>query len=189
LAQSFPAHALIAKDCAGLQLRLQQGGLRMKPLRDCRLYTFVDCAYLRGRDPKMVTQQLCDGGSDLIQLRAKDRTPDEIRRMAEAILPLTQRAGVGLVINDFLSVASETGALYCHLGQEDFFDAGHTHVSQLKDAGSSVQIGLSSHEPEQARRAVAGDCTQRLAADELGVLRGETQDEIPKVVVACKSPR
>ena len=127
----------------------------MKPLRDCRLYTFVDCAYLRGRDPKMVTQQLCDGGSDLIQLRAKDHTRDEIRRMAEAILPITQRAGVGLVINDFLAVASETGAPYCHLGQEDFFDAGHTHVSQLKGSGSSVQIGLSSHEPAQTRRAVA----------------------------------
>ncbi len=43
----------------------------MKSLADCRLYTFIDRAYLHGRAPEMVAQQLCDGGSDLIQLRAK----------------------------------------------------------------------------------------------------------------------
>ena len=44
----------------------------MKPLADCKLYTFVDTAYLHGRAPELVAQQLCDGGSDLIQLRAKE---------------------------------------------------------------------------------------------------------------------
>ena len=64
----------------------------MKPLADCRLYTFVDTAYLHGRAPEVVAQQLCDGGADLIQLRAKKSSPDEIRRMAETILPVTKRA-------------------------------------------------------------------------------------------------
>ncbi len=89
----------------------------MKSLSDCRLYTFVDTAYLHGRAPELVAQQLCDGGSDLIQLRAKNSSPDEIRRMAEAMLPVTRRAGVGLVINDHLAIASEVGAEFCHLGQ------------------------------------------------------------------------
>ena len=71
----------------------------MKPLADCKLYAFVDTACLRGRTPKTVAQQLCDGGADLIQLRAKTSPPDEIRRLAEAILPVTRRAKVGLVIN------------------------------------------------------------------------------------------
>jgi thiamine-phosphate pyrophosphorylase len=101
----------------------------MKPLADCRLYAFVDTTYLRGRAPELVAQQLCDGGADLIQLRAKKSAPDEIRRMAEAILPVTRRANVGLVINDHPDIARETGAEFCHLGQEDFFEAGHTHVS------------------------------------------------------------
>ncbi len=80
----------------------------MKPLVDCRLYTFVDTAWLQGRAPEVVAQQLCDGGADLIQLRAKTSSPDEIRRMAEAILPITRRAGIGLVINDHLEIARET---------------------------------------------------------------------------------
>src|SRR5271165_3811281 len=136
----------------------------MEPLGDCKLYTFVDTTYLHGRAPELVAQQLCDGGSDLIQLRAKNSPPDEIRAMAEKILPVTRRANVGLVINDHLEIARVLGAEFCHLGQEDFFDAGHKHVSELKGRDAAprrppgapsgralpeLKIGLSTHSPEQ----------------------------------------
>ncbi len=127
----------------------------MKPLADCTLYTFVDTAYLHGRAPEDVAQQLCDGGSDLIQLRAKTATPAEVRRLAEKIRPITRRAGVGLVINDHLEIAREAGADLCHLGQEDFFEAGHAHISEITSPGSGPLIGLSTHAPAQAQRALA----------------------------------
>ncbi len=127
----------------------------MKPLADCKLYTFVDTAYLHGRAPELVAQQLCDGGSDLIQLRAKNSSPEEIRRMAEKIVPITKRANAGLVINDHLEIARELGAEFCHLGQEDFFDAGYKNVSELKTQNSKLKIGLTTHSPEQAKRALA----------------------------------
>jgi thiamine-phosphate pyrophosphorylase len=126
----------------------------MKPIEDCRLYTFVDTAYLSGRAPGTVAQELCDGGSDLIQLRAKTSSADDIRRMADAMLPVTKRAGVGLVINDYPQIAREVGAAFCHLGQEDFFDGGHTRVSEFKITDDKLKIGLSSHSPEQAQRAI-----------------------------------
>ena len=135
----------------------------MKPLSECRLYTFVDTAYLHGRDPAALTRQLCEGGSDLIQLRAKGSPVDDVRRLAEAILPVTRAAGVGLVINDHLAVAREVGAEFCHMGQEDFFKAGHTNVSELRGLPPAPGIGLSSHAPSQAERAVAA------GADYLGV--------------------
>jgi thiamine-phosphate pyrophosphorylase len=141
----------------------------MRPLHECRLYAFVDTAYLRGRTPEVIARELCDGGADLIQLRAKESPLEEVRRMAGAVLPVTQRAGVGLVINDHPSVAVELGAELCHLGQEDFFGAGYTQLSQLAVTFKSnearagwrqpltpqVRIGLSSASPEQARRAVS----------------------------------
>src|ERR1044071_8514709 len=99
----------------------------MKPLSDCLLYAFVDTVYLHGHAPELVAQQLCEGGADLIQLRAKNSSREEVRRMAEAILPITRAANVGLVINDHLEIAREVGAEFCHLGQEDFFEAGNTH--------------------------------------------------------------
>jgi thiamine-phosphate pyrophosphorylase len=128
---------------------------KMKPLGDCKLYAFVDTAYLQGRAPEAVTQMLCDGGADLIQLRAKDSSVEEIRTMAEKILPVTRAAGVYLVINDHLEIAREIGAAFCHLGQEDFFDAGHRHVSEFRGQKTKLQIGLSTHAPEQAERAMA----------------------------------
>jgi len=127
----------------------------VKPLADCRLYAFIDSTYFHGRAPEVFAQQLCDGGADLIQLRAKKSTPDEVRRMAEAILPVTRRAKVGLVINDHLEVARAVGAEFCHLGQEDFFGAGYKHVSELQQPHSELRIGLSTHTPEQALRALA----------------------------------
>jgi thiamine-phosphate pyrophosphorylase len=126
----------------------------VKPFADCRLYTFVDAAYLRARAPQAVAQELCDGGADLIQLRAKQCSREEILRMAEAILPVTRRAGVGLVVNDHLDVAQTAGAEACHLGQEDFFGVGHARVDEIRVPRSSVRVGLSTHAPDQAQRAI-----------------------------------
>jgi thiamine-phosphate pyrophosphorylase len=130
----------------------------MKPLAQCRLYTFIDTAWLGTRQASAVAQQLCDGGSDLVQLRAKGATADEVCRLAEEILPVLHRAGVGLVINDHWDIACKIGADFCHLGQEDFFGAGWTDSSQLLLSGaasSAPALGLSTHAPAQALRALA----------------------------------
>jgi thiamine-phosphate pyrophosphorylase len=126
----------------------------MKALDDCRLYTFVDTAYLNGRVPDEIARQLCEGGADLVQLRAKGATPDDVRRLAELILPITEQAGVGLVINDHPQVALEVGAPLCHLGQEDFFERGFKQAAQVTGCPKRVMLGLSTHAPEQAQRAL-----------------------------------
>ena len=125
----------------------------MKPLADCRLYAFVDSAYLHGREPAELAQQLCEGGADILQLRAKDWTEPEVREAAEAILPITRAAEVPLVINDHWALASKLGAEFCHLGQEDFFEPDDDPTPELAFPGP--QLGLSSHAPEQAEAALA----------------------------------
>lgn len=148
----------------------------MKELADCRLYAFVDTACLHGRDPVELAKALCDGGADLLQYRAKGDSVDAVRRVAERLLPVTAAAGVRLVINDHWALACELGAPACHLGQEDFFDAGFKHRHDLPGSvGVSVSVlatrssdpgiarattgvpllGLSSHAPAQAGRAIA----------------------------------
>jgi thiamine-phosphate pyrophosphorylase len=123
----------------------------VKPLSECVLYTFVESAYLRGRDPLAITEALCAGGSDLIQLRAKDWPAEKIAETARKMLEITRSYSVRLVVNDHVAIARDLGADLCHLGQEDFFDAGHRHTSELPGAA----IGLSTHAPEQAMRAIA----------------------------------
>jgi len=129
----------------------------MTPLSQSKLYTFIDTSCLRGRDPALVARQLCDGGSDLIQLRAKDLPADAVKKMAEAVLPVVRAAGVPLVINDHWEVACQLGVEYCHMGQEDFFDSGYTSVSQAPGPVKRPLIGLSTHSPDDARRAVAAE--------------------------------
>jgi thiamine-phosphate pyrophosphorylase len=126
----------------------------VKSLFDCRLYAFVDTAYLQGREPSELTSALCLGGADLIQLRAKNWQPDQVAEAGASMLRITREHGVHLVINDCLRVAEDIGAEFCHLGQEDFFDTGHQHVSEL---AMTPRIGLSTHAPDQARRAIAAE--------------------------------
>ncbi len=126
----------------------------LKPLSSSRLYTFVDTAYLHGRDPAEVARQLCDGGSDLIQLRAKDAPLDEVRRLADAVLPACEQAGVWFVLNDHPKLALQLGAPCCHLGQEDFFDAGYRLAAQVTGCPPQMKLGLSTHAPAEAQRAL-----------------------------------
>tara|TARA_B100001123_G_scaffold441387_1_gene582457 strand:- start:162 stop:809 length:648 start_codon:yes stop_codon:yes gene_type:complete len=133
----------------------------MKPIADCRLYAFVDGAYLQGHPPDEIARQLCDGGADIIQLRAKDWSENEVREAATAILPVTRQAEIPLVINDYWPLASELGAEFCHLGQEDFFEKDDDPTPELAFPGP--QLGLSSHAPDQAQAALEAD------ADYVGV--------------------
>ncbi len=138
----------------------------MRPISECRLYTFIDTMYLRGRSVVEIARQLCDGGSDIIQLRAKSSPTDEIQRMAESVERITEPANVHLVVNDDIEVSRTMRHPFCHLGQEDFFDSGLTHVSQLQTrreplehslstSNVRLQVGLSTHSPAQAQRAIA----------------------------------
>jgi len=126
----------------------------MKALSECRLYAFVDAAYLNGRAPEQIASELCEGGADIIQLRAKGWSREQIRELARTLLPVTRDAAVRLVINDHPEIAIELGADFCHLGQEDFFDAGYSRVNDLRAGHEQLGIGLSSHAPEQALRAI-----------------------------------
>ena len=126
----------------------------MKPLKDSRLYTFIDLAYIGNSDPLRIATELCDGGSDIIQLRAKNWKADKIATTAERLLKVLDHYDVPLVVNDHPNIARTVGAQFCHLGQEDFFDAGHSHIQHVQDSSKPICWGLSTHSPKQAERAI-----------------------------------
>ena len=119
----------------------------------------MDTAYLAGRDPALVARQLCNGGADLVQIRAKGASLVEVRDLVQAVLPVTRAAGVWCVLNDHAALGCELGVPCVHLGQEDFFEIENYRSTNelwkgLKNS-SPPSLGLSSHAPEQALRAVA----------------------------------
>ena len=127
---------------------------KKRSLQDCRLYTFIDTDYLANRSPVELAKQLCDGGSDIIQLRAKNLSTDAIQKMAESILPIIENAGVHLVVNDHPTIAQSLPAPFVHLGQEDFFGGGYQNITDLFPQNPRPQLGLSTHNPNQCRQAI-----------------------------------
>lgn len=126
----------------------------MKPLFECRLYTFIDLDYVKGKDLKLIAKQLLEGGADIIQLRAKNEPKEEILKIGQEILPLIRESGAYLVINDYPDIAGKIGADYCHLGQEDFFDRGFRFAEQVTGCPKVFGLGISTHSIDQAQRAL-----------------------------------
>jgi len=122
----------------------------MKRIQDARLYGIVDLGYVAAANVERMTEQLCLGGVDVLQLRAKKLLPREIERLARLMLPITRGHGVPLVINDHLDVAAAVGSEGVHVGQED--DA----VGMARAVvGPACFVGKSTHSLLQAVAAQA----------------------------------
>ncbi len=123
------------------------------PISGCRLYGFIDAAYLAGRHPRDLAGQLVAGGVDIIQVRAKQATPTARRELALAVLDAAQDQNVPVIINDDLALAEEIGAAGVHLGQEDWVAIPDAERSER--LATIPIVGLSTHSLDQARTAVA----------------------------------
>ncbi len=122
----------------------------MKRIQDARLYGIVDLGYVTPGKVEHMTSQLCSGGVDLLQLRAKKLAAGEIERLARLMLPITRDHGVPLVINDHLEVAAAVGSEGVHVGQDDDAVAKARAV-----VGSACFVGKSTHSLGQAVAAQA----------------------------------
>ncbi len=79
-------------------------------------------------------------GINIIQLRLKNKTKQELRVEIQAAVELSKQFDCRLFINDFWQLAIEYGAYGVHIGQEDLFDAD---LSAIQQAG--LRLGISTH--------------------------------------------
>jgi len=114
-------------------------------LHRAQLYGILDLGYVDRQAVAETTRALCEGGIDLIQLRAKTHSPSEIEAMALVMLPITRNLGVPLIINDHPIVAATVGSEGVHIGQDDL---PVETVRQL--VGADCWIGKSTHSSAQA---------------------------------------
>ncbi|MDZ4404771.1 thiamine phosphate synthase [Prosthecobacter sp.] len=122
----------------------------MKRIQEARLYGIVDLGYLTPDKVEHMTAQLCMGGVDVLQLRAKKLAPNEVERLARLMLPITREHAVPLVINDHLDVAAVIGSEGVHVGQDDDVVAKARAV-----VGPTCFVGKSTHSMAQAVAAQA----------------------------------
>jgi thiamine-phosphate pyrophosphorylase len=93
---------------------------------------------------------LLAAGPCCLQLRAKRLGAAELQKAALRILPLCRAAGVRFCVNDRVDVALLVAADFVHVGQEDL---PLSEVRRL--CGDRLGVGVSTHNAEQARAAVA----------------------------------
>jgi len=129
----------------------------LRNLRDCRLYGILDLGYVGIDDAERVTKSMIDGDVDLIQLRAKEHSVEEIVDLAGKLHEVTSAAGVPLIVNDHAEVAAKVPVEGVHLGQDD-----DSLAHARKKAGRHVLVGKSTHSLEQAVEA------EREGADYVG---------------------
>lgn len=117
-------------------------------LQQARLYGILDLGYVQPNAITRVTELLCKGGVDLLQLRAKGKSPAEIESWAREMLPITRSYEVPLIINDHPEVAAKVGCEGVHVGQED------DSVARAREwVGPDILIGKSTHSIDQALAA------------------------------------
>src|SRR6266571_9418623 len=120
----------------------------MRVLSECRLYGIIDLGYVEGSDIARIVEQMIEGGVDLIQLRGKGKSLDELAGHAARLHELTAGSTTLLIVNDHAEIASRIPVEGVHVGQDD----DSIEVARRK-AGRSVLIGKSTHSLEQALAA------------------------------------
>jgi thiamine-phosphate pyrophosphorylase len=129
----------------------------MRTVHECRLYGIIDLGYVEGSDVIHVAGQMVQGGVDLIQLRGKGKSVDELAGYAAKLHEFTAKSFTPLIVNDHAEIAKEVPVEGVHVGQDD--DA--VEVARQK-AGREIIVGKSTHSLEQALAA------QREGADYIG---------------------
>ena len=120
----------------------------MRALSDCRLYGIIDLGYVEEPDLACVAEQMVEGGVDLIQLRGKGKSLDELAGYAAKLHEFTARSSTPLIVNDHAEIARRVPVEGVHVGQDD----DPIEVA-LRKAGRAVLIGKSTHSLEQALAA------------------------------------
>jgi thiamine-phosphate pyrophosphorylase len=132
-------------------------GRMKKTLQNCRLYCIIDLGYVDKLNAVRIAQAMIRGGVDLIQLRGKKQTIDELIELAKRLHKLTLASAIPLIVNDYAEIAQRVPVEGVHVGQDDDSIA----VVRGK-ANCPVLVGKSTHSLDQARAA------QREGVDYIG---------------------
>ena len=145
----------------------------MRRLHDCRLYGILDLGYVEPCDAARIVEQMMGGGIDLIQLRGKRNSIEELVSLAAELHDLTAKSSTPLIVNDYAEIATQVSVEGVHVGQHD----DSVELARRK-AGREVLLGKSTHSVEQARAA------QREGADYIGfgpIFATPTKPEYPPI--------
>jgi thiamine-phosphate pyrophosphorylase len=123
------------------------GAERRAKLAAARLYLVCD-AEPGGRSLSEVLEAAIAGGVDIVQLRDKRLSDEELTDAAHTARKICAEHGALLIVNDRPGPAVAAGADGVHVGQ------GDTDVAEVREIiGPEMLIGLSTHAPAEVDAA------------------------------------
>jgi thiamine-phosphate pyrophosphorylase len=130
----------------------RDGGWRRARLARSRLYLCTDRRSAQD-DPERFLDAVLGAGVDIVQLRDKDATEDDLRAAATIFRALAHRHDALFILNDLPGLARAVDADGVHVGQED-----PTPAQARTVVGADRLVGRSTHDPDEASRALDEDC-------------------------------
>jgi thiamine-phosphate pyrophosphorylase len=133
---------------------LDAGEHRRERLRRARLYLALE-AQPASKPAEEILHEALAGGVDMLQLRDKHASDEELLRAAAVFRGVCHQHGALFWVNDRPDLALDAGADGVHVGQEDM------PVAEVRDlVGPDVLIGLSTHTSDQFAAGLASGVDQ-----------------------------
>ncbi|HEY4800861.1 MAG TPA: thiamine phosphate synthase [Bacteroidia bacterium] len=95
----------------------------------------------------------CKGGADWIQLRVKNKSHEEWKKIAEETKAACKKFGAKLIINDNVRLAKEISADGVHLGKDDM-----DPKKARKILGNNFIIGGSTNTIDDVKKQIENGC-------------------------------
>ncbi|GEM_PF-2469090 len=111
-----------------------------------RLYLLLTRSLCHG-DPLEVLEEAILGGVDLVQIREKPMSREEIP-WVQAVWSRCKAHGIPMILNDHIDIAKELGVSAVHLGQEDLQESRRDGtLEKLRN----LPLGISTHNLEEVK--------------------------------------
>jgi thiamine-phosphate pyrophosphorylase len=120
----------------------------VRSLADVLLYGIIDLGYVSPENAPRILEKLIAGGIDMVQLRGKNYSIDELSLLAEELLRFTTPAEIPLIANDHAQIAQRVDVQGVHVGQDD--ESIEAVRAQVK---RPIIVGKSTHSVKQATAA------------------------------------
>jgi thiamine-phosphate pyrophosphorylase len=120
-------------------------------IRDYSLYLVITENCALGKDILSIAKAAIAGGVDILQMREKDKTQEELCKIGSELTKLCRKNGVLFIVNDDPNLAKEVDADGLHIGQSDLVRYPIKKIRGI--IGEDKLIGLSTHSLEQFKQA------------------------------------
>jgi len=123
----------------------------VRPKLPAGIYGLTAEKYSKGRNNIQVVKKMIRGGVNIVQYREKHNSKSfkEMYQECKKIRKITRKNNVLFLINDYIQLAEIVDADGVHIGQDDL-----PYQEVRKTLSFEKIIGISTHKPEQARKAV-----------------------------------